>query len=263
MSTRRQQLPFVDFTIPTERYHQLIGFTLILLIWEAVGQATPSYFLAPISDIIIAFVDLYVSGEIYGPLQQSLTQLGIGYALAILVALPIGMLMGMSDTIKYLLDTYVNVMFVTSVSSLLPFLIIVFGTGLNYRIAVVFLFAVFHMIINIQAGVNNIDNELIKTARAYGANRSFLYRKIIFPAALPLIVAGFRLGIGRSLKGMVVAELWIYSGVGELLRGYQQFRQVDYVLAIVITLMLMAVLSVRLLYYIEMKYAPWKTTEGT
>jgi NitT/TauT family transport system permease protein len=255
-------LPLVEVSIPTARYHQLIGFAVILLAWEAVGRTTPSYFLSPFSSIVVAFVDLYVSGEIYGPLQQSLTQLVIGYGLAVAVALPLGMLMGMSDTIKYLIDTYVNVMFVTSVSSMLPFLIIAFGTGLNYRIAVVFLFAVFHMIINIQAGVSNIDSELIETGRAYGASGPSLYRKVIFPAALPLIVAGFRLGIGRSLKGMVVAELWIYSGIGELLRGYQQYRQVNYVLAIVISLMLMAVISVRVLYYVEKKYAPWKAAEG-
>lgn len=262
MSTKPKKVPLVDVSIPTNRYHQIIGFGIIILIWEVYGRTTGSFTMAPFSEVVLAFVDLFVSGDIYGPLGSSLEQLVWGYALAVAVAIPVGMAMGMSDTVEYLLDTYVNVMFVTSVSSLLPFLIIMFGTQLEFRVVVVFLFGVFHMILNIQAGVKNADEELLKAGRAYGARGSSLYRYVIFPAALPLIIAGLRLGIGRSFKGMVVAELWIYAGIGNLLRGYQQYHQVDYVLALVIILMLMAVLSIRVLYYLENWYAPWEATEG-
>lgn len=262
MSTKTRRLPVVDVVIPTKRIHQFVGFTIIIVVWELYGRTTGSFAMAPFTEVTAAFIDLYVSGQIYGPLGQSLQQLVIGYSLAVAVAVPVGMAMGMSSTIRYLLDTYVNVMFVTSVSSLLPFLIIIFGTQLRFRVAVVFLFAVFHMILNIQAGVDNVDKELLKTGRAFGARGPALYRYVVFPAALPLIIAGLRLGIGRSLKGMVVAELWIYAGIGSLLRGYQQYHQVDYALAIVISLMILAVLSVRILYAMEHRYAPWEAEKG-
>lgn len=262
MSTKSRQLPLVDISLPKKRYDQLIGFGLILLVWEVYGRVTGSFTMAPFSEVVVAFVDLFVSGRIYGPLFASLEQLFWGYALAVAVAVPIGMAMGMSNTVEYLLDTYVNVMFVTSVSSLLPFLIIIFGTRLRFRVVVVFLFALFHMILNIQAGVRNVDDDMLQAGRAYGAGGVSLYRYVIFPAALPLIIAGLRLGIGRSIKGMVVAELWIYAGIGSLLRGYQQYHQVDYVVALVIMLMLLAIISIRVLYALEDWYAPWDASEG-
>lgn len=244
--------------ITPKRRQQLFAVVVIAVLWEVVGRSS-DLGLAPLSKVTLAFVDIFVSGAIYEPLFASLQQLLVGYWLAVIVALPVGILMGWSDTVKYSLDTYVNLMFVTSLSSLLPLLIIFVGTGFKFRIVVVFLFGLFHMILNFKSGVENIDTDLTETGRVFGANTFQLYRYVVIPAALPFIIAGLRLGIGRSFKGMVAAELWILAGIGELLVAYQRYRRIDYVIAVTLLLALLAMVSVRVLYWLERQYAPWKT----
>jgi len=170
--------------------------------------------------------------------------------------------MGFSSTVDALLDSYVNVLFVTSVSSMLPLLIIFAGTGLGFYVFVVFLFAVFHVVLIVRSGVAAVDDDLVETARVFGARGRQLYRHVLLPAALPSVGAALRVGLDRAIKGVVVAELWIYSGLGNLLHGYQQFNRVDYALAVVLTLMVLAVSSVRTLRWLEGRYAPWTVREG-
>lgn len=249
--------------ISDSRRNQLIGIAVIGIVWEVYGRTSSGFIIDPFSTTVIAFVDLYLSGSIYGPLFQSLQQFVIGFLLALAVALPIGLMMGFFEKLRYFLDIYVNTMFVTSTAALLPLLIIVFGTGLEFRVAVVFLAGVFHMIWTFQSGVENIDGDIIATGRAYSADGWKLYRYVILPASLPFIIAGTRLGLGRSFKGMVIAELWIYAGIGSLLRGYQQNQQLDYAMAIILTLMIIAVLTSRGMFWLENKFAPWRSVDIT
>lgn len=245
--------------ISERRFNQLVGVILLITVWEFYGRSVSDLLFPSFTDVLYGLWDMFVvTGNIYGTLAFTLQQLVIGYLLAVAVALPVGLAMGTSDTAEYLLDSYVNVLFVTSVTSLLPFLIIVFGTQLMFRVAVVFLFGVFHMILNFQAAMENVDEELVSAGRVFGAEGTQLYRHVRIPAALPLIVAGFRLGIGRSIKGMVVAELWIYSGLGFLLHTYQQSLAVGHVFALVLLLMALGVSAVRGLYVLEDKFAPWQ-----
>jgi ABC-type nitrate/sulfonate/bicarbonate transport system permease component len=240
------------------RVQQLIVWGSLLLLWEIAGRSVGDFFLAPFSATVVAFIDLYTSGVILEPLFSSLQQLVVGFLLALGVSLPLGMAIGRSEIIKKSFEPYISFMFVTSVSSMLPLLIIIFGTRLQFRTAVVFLFCVFHMLLTFQAGVEDIDRELIQTGHAYEAGGTAMFRHVIFPASLPMIITGVRLGIGRAFKGMVLAELWILAGVGELLNAYQLYQQIDYLLAVILTLMILAIFSVKSLYWLEETVAPWR-----
>jgi ABC-type nitrate/sulfonate/bicarbonate transport system permease component len=244
-------------SIPRKRYHQLVGAIIILIIWELMNFFGGIFFPSA-SETIIAFVDLWFSCRIFEPLSVSMQQFAYGLFLAILLAFPLGTLMGASKYVSYSFDPFVNVMFVTSVSSLLPFLIIVFGTGVQFRTAVVFLFAAFHMSLEIQTGVKDIDKNLIETAKLFGSNKIQLYRYTMFPAALPYYIAALRIGTGRALIGMVAAELWIFSGIGELMLQFQRAHRDDYAMAIAISIMLIAMILVRGLYRFQRWYAPWQ-----
>jgi NitT/TauT family transport system permease protein len=242
------------------RVQQLVVWGGILCVWELVGRSVGDFFLPSFSATVLAFVDIYASGEILSPLYNSLQQLLLGFFLALAVSLPLGMVIARSRVAKKAFEPYINFMFVTSVSSMLPLLIIVFGTQLNFRVAVVFLFCVFHMLLTFQAGVEDIDVELIRAGRAYEANGVGMFRHVVFPAALPEIITGVRLGIGRAFKGMVLAELWILAGVGQLLNAYQLYQQVDRLFAAILSLMILAILSVKGLYWVEKRVAPWRGT---
>lgn len=239
------------------RRDQVIGFSLIFIVWEILGRSTPDITLPPISSIVVAFVEVYRGSAIYDALAVSVQQLVVGFVLAAVFALFLGFLMGRSDTVEYLFDTYINVLFVTSYAALLPLLIILFGIKFQFRVAVVFLSAVFHMIFTFKAGAENVDAELMDTARVFGASGGKLYRYVILPAALPFVIAGLRLGIGRAWKGMVVAELYVVVGIGALLDAYQRSLAVSELFVLLVTLMILGASSVKVLYWLQQRFAPW------
>jgi NitT/TauT family transport system permease protein len=260
-----RRLPTISSRLPIsqKRFDQLVGIVLIALVWEVYGTVASNFFFAPLSDTLIAFYDLFfVTRDALEALSFTLRTVAIGYTIALLVAFPVGALMGTLDTAEYLLDSYVNLMFVTSVTSVLPFLIILYGTTDGFYISVVFLFCVFHMILNFQAGFENVDRELVDAGRVFGASGWRLYKSVHLPAALPLIIAGLRIGLGRSIAGIIAAELWVSAGIGELLMGYQRFQRIAYVFALVLFLMGLAIVAVRGIYYVEENLAPWEATEG-
>lgn len=249
--------------LPINRQQQILALLIVFGAWEIYGRGASSFTFAPLSETIGALYDLFfVSGDIYGPLSDSLQQMFVGFGLGILVAFPVGFMMGISETLEYLLDSFVNLMFVTSVSSLLPFLIILFGIGFGFRTSVVFLFSTFHMILIFKSGVENIDPGYFHAGRVYGADgRWDLIRHVGLPATAPFVMAGLRLGLGRGIQGMVAAEYWIGAGIGQLMKGYQLHHVTDGLFAIVIVLMGMAVFAIRGLYIIEDKLAPWEAAQ--
>jgi ABC-type nitrate/sulfonate/bicarbonate transport system permease component len=239
------------------RRHQVCGALLALGVWTAAARATGPALPGP-GALGPATVALYRSGALVDALAGTVGRLALGYGLAVAVAFPVGAVMGLSPSLDAFLDTYVTALFVTSVASLLPFLIIVAGTGLGFYAAVVFLFAVFHMVLVVRAGVATVDDGTRDAGRVYGATGWRAYAHVLLPAALPHVVAALRVGYNRAVKGVVVAELWVYAGVGELLHGYQRFSQTPRALVVVFHLLLVAVVGVRLLRLVERRYAGWR-----
>ena len=139
-------------------------------------------------------------------LTLSLTTLAAGFFLAVAIGIIIGLLMGRFRAVEHFLDLYVNVLMSAPTTAFVPVLIMWFGLGVESRIAVVFLFAVFVIIINTMTGVKQVDSVLVEMARSFGAKEKEIFFKIILPAAMPAIMAGVRLGMGRAVKGMVTAH---------------------------------------------------------
>jgi len=241
--------------------HRLAGIAALALGWELLGALTDGG-LVPLSAVLLAGADLVLAGELLEPLRHSLSKLAVGYALAVAVGVPVGLAMGFSRTADALAETPVRTLFVTSVASLLPLLIGVFGAGIGFYVVVVFLFAVFHIALTVRSGVRGVSDETIETGRVFGASGVGLYRHVLLPASLPHVVAGLRLGVVRAVKGMVVGELWVYAGFGSLLHNYQRYSQTDRALAVVLVLMVLAAGLVRLVEALEERYAPWTSVEG-
>lgn len=244
-------------TLTARRRHQLGGALVGSVVWTAVAWHVGPALPGPVA-LARATAELYRSGALADALAGTVARVALGYALAVVVAFPAGAVMGLSPWLDAFLDTYVTAMFVTSVASLLPFLILVAGTGLGFYTAVVFLFAVFHMVLIVRAGVATVDSGARDAGRVYGATGWRGYAYVLLPAALPHVIAALRVGYNRAVKGAVVAELWVYAGVGELLHGYQRFSQTSSALAVVLHVMVLAVVGVRLLRLVERRYAGWR-----
>src|SRR5260370_12974167 len=195
------------------RYEGLIvGGSAVLAfvaIWQFVAfrRLMPGLFLAGPADIAGAFGAYIGKGQIWNDLWVGGQELLLGVVLAIVVGLPLGMLMGWYRRFSFALDPFVTFFNAIPRVSLTPLFIIWFGIGINSKIAVVFLGALFAIIINAAVGVRNLDPALVKAARSFGANDVQLFRTVVLPGCVPYILAGFLLALAHALTGVVVAAL--------------------------------------------------------
>jgi ABC-type nitrate/sulfonate/bicarbonate transport system permease component len=198
---------------PFDRYEGLIlggGSVLVfLVIWEAVAlsRIVPPLFLPGPSDIWNAFVHYVQEGMIWTDLYVSGQGLAYGYCLAVLVALPIGLLTGWYSRVNKAFDPFINFMNATPRIALIPLFIIWFGIGVGSKVAVIFFAALFPILINTQAGIRNLDPGWVKTARSFGATDPQLFRTVALPGAVPFILTGMRIGIGHALIAVVFSEM--------------------------------------------------------
>lgn len=229
----------------------------VVLAWQLFALWKGPFFLPSVPDTVRGVGSFIADGH-YLTLVGSLKQLLLGFAIACAVGIPVGALMGWSRIFDDLISPYIYTLFVTAKEALLPLLIIVVGTKLEYRISVVVMFAFFFPVINTAAGVRFINRDLIETARAFCTPRRRMFSEIILPAAAPYVVAGVRLGLGMALKGMIIAELWVTAGTGGLLKNLAAYRELSLYFATAVMIVILAITANELLSALERKLQPWE-----
>jgi NitT/TauT family transport system permease protein len=243
----------------------LIGLGAVivfLLVWQAVAlrRLVPELFLPGPTDIFAALGGLVGGGTLWRDLWVSGQELLIGYGLAIVLALPLGLLMGWYKRVGYAVDPFVAFFYSTPRIVLVPLLIIWFGIGIWSKIAVVFLGAVFPMIVSTMNGVRNVDGSLIKAARSFGASDMQLFRTVVLPGSVPFVLTGLRLGIGHALTGVVVGELVAaQAGIGLMMATAGSTFQTSKVFAGMFIIAGSGIALTLLLQKIEQRFQSWKT----
>ncbi len=190
---------------------------VVLALWEtlaAAGMLDPRLFSRP-SAILAAAAQQVASGALVANAAASLAETALGFVLAALIGVPLGIVMGSWRRVDYMLEPFVIGLYSAPIVALYPLLIIWFGLGFSAMLVLVVLFAVFPIVVNTSLGVRTADSVLVRTGRSFGATPAEIVTKIILPAALPSILAGLRLAAGRALIGVVVAELFMgTAGLG-------------------------------------------------
>jgi ABC-type nitrate/sulfonate/bicarbonate transport system permease component len=241
---------------------RFLFYGAILIAWQVTAMIKGEFFLPTIPQTIEGFGELVTEGYA-STLLVSLRQLVVGFLIALVIAIPVGALIGRSKFASDILSPYVYTLFVTPKQTLLPVLIIAFGIGFWYRAWTVVLFAVFFPIINTAAGVHYVDKELREAARAFGTNSWRMLTRIYIPAAAPFIVAGIRLGFGMAMKAMVIAELWILADTGRLLDTFSAAPlRLDLYYSLVFLIIGFAVLVNVVLLWAERKLRPAAQVAG-
>jgi ABC-type nitrate/sulfonate/bicarbonate transport system permease component len=262
VAPKRRWCPGITGLFDNKWFLRAVFYGAILVAWQITAMVMGEFFLPGIPSILAGLVEIFREG-IYLTLGPTLQQLLAGFGLALLIAIPIGVLMGRFRVMEDILAPYVNTLFVTSKESLLPLIIITFGLAFWYRSSVVILFAVFFPIINTAAGVRYVDREIKETARAFATPPWRMFTRVYLPAAAPFVVAGIRLGLGMALKGMIIAELWVLRGTGELLVQFTSApRRLDLYYALAVLIVAIAVGSNELLKWIERKLRPYAQVAG-
>jgi NitT/TauT family transport system permease protein len=239
----------------------IISLTIGFAIWEFVAQfiVRDKLFLVAPSAIVVRFAELWKTGDIQNHMLVSGLEFVLGFLAAAVVGIAFGLLMGTSARSRAALSPWVSAIYATPLVALSPLLILWFGLGLMSKVVVVFAVAVFPILVNTQTGIESVDEGLLETARAFGAKQRQLFTKVLLPGAVPFIVAGLRLGIGRGLVGVVVGELFgARAGVGYLITVSSQIFDMGALFAAALILAIVGVISTEAIRYIERKVAPWR-----
>jgi len=237
---------------------------LLLIIWELLPyfvpmkQGTRLFFTVP-SRILATLWQMFASGSIWAPLGVSATAFAIGLALAIAAGLPLGILLGRSNTLNAMFDPFITAFNATPRLVFLPLLMLWLGIGLWSKVAIVFLGALFPLLINTHEGVRNADKLLINVVRSFGAKEWDVARLVVIPNSLPFIVVGLRLAIGRAILGVVVAEFFgAQDGLGVLMVRAASSFNVDVVFAGLIIFAALSLIMTGLVKLVEERMNRWR-----
>jgi len=245
------------------------GIVVLLLVWELLPRlvtmqaGTKMFFTVP-SQIAGTLWTMFATGTIWAPLGVSASAFAIGLAMAVVVGIPLGVLIGRSATLNAMLDPFITAFNATPRLVFLPLLLLWFGLGLWSKVLIVFIGALFPILINTYEGVRNVDRLLVNVVRAFGANEWDIARLVVVPNSLPYIVVGLRLAIGRAVLGVVVAEFFgSEQGLGVLMVQAGSRFQVDVVFAGLIVFATLSLAMTALVKLLEDRLSGWRPQHTT
>lgn len=240
------------------------SIVLLLVVWEVLPHIVPIpagtklFFTTP-SQIAGTLWTMFATGTIWRPLSVSATGFAVGLALAIVVALPLGVVLGRSKTANAMLDPFITSFNATPRLVFLPLLVLWFGLGMWSKVVIVFIGALFPLLINTYEGVRNADKVLINVVRSFGAKEWDIARLVVLPNSLPYIIAGLRLAIGRAILGVVVAEFFgSEDGLGVVMVRASGSYQVDVVFSGLIVFAALSLIMTGLVQILEVRLSRWR-----
>jgi NitT/TauT family transport system permease protein len=237
----------------------ILSIVTFALLWEVVGRMMDTTLIPPLSKIASAWLRLLMNGKLLENLAMSLWTLAAGFLLAVTLGLIVGVLMGRFKQVEHFLDLYINALMSAPMTAFVPLLIMWFGLGVQSRIAVVFLFAFFVIVINTMTGVKQVDRIFVEMARSFGAKELEVFVKVVLPAAMPAIMAGISIGMGRAVKGMVTAEMLLtLTGVGGMIMQYGSAFATDALFAVILTILMVAMIAMQLVKIVDRRLTGWK-----
>ena len=184
---------------------------------------------------------------------------GFGFLFGAVAGVLIGLAAGRSDTVAALIDLPVNALYAVPAVALVPVIVLWFGFEVTTKTIVVFLFVIFPVLINTMRGVREVDPELVEVARSFCSSERRMWLDLILPSALPFIVTGLRLSIGRALIGVIVAEYYTsLSGLGDLISTNASNFQTARMFVPIVVIALLGVVFTALLELAERSLVQWR-----
>lgn len=252
-----ERLPRSELT-PAARILRVLLPLLLLGGWQLWAISTEGSLLFPsVLGVLGATWDLVVTGEIFPILWLSNQAFLVGTSLALLLAIPIGILLGRSERANQILGVYLEIDLASPTIAFLPIVIVVVGLGLPARSLVVFMFSFALTASLVRSGARTVDRQLIDMAEAFAPTRWQLWRHIIIPGLLPALGGAFRIGISRGVVGMIIVEFVLTSvGLGGLIMDARSRFHAEIVYAGVLIILLEAFAIMAIGRWVERKIAP-------
>jgi len=248
---------------PTARWAlRLTSVLVIAVAWEIYGRAINPVLLSSPSAISRAFVDMIGDGTLFQALAESLVVLGAGSVIGIAIGLAVGLAAGRNRVFATLIEVPLNALYATPSVALIPIIVVWFGFGPTAKTVVVILFVMFPVLINTMRGVQEVDRELVEVARSFCSGERRMWFDLIIPSALPYMVTGLRLAIGRALIGVIVAEFFTaFAGLGHLIVTNANSFRTDRTFVPILVIAALGVLLTALLEFAERRLVRWSAQD--
>lgn len=251
----------------TPRNHTLLlgaaGIVAVLAAWQLCASTgiVDSRFSSSPFGALSALADFISSGEIWAPLKTTLLTIAWGLAIAFVIGIPVGLLIGRNKILYGLTEPLISIMYSVPYVVFLPIIIFWFGLSPSARVTIVVWGAVFPLLINVITGARNLDVNFLHVSKVFCASRMRFFSSVAFPATLPYILSGIRQSVGRGLVAAIVAELFMGStGLGfEVLRQTTMF-EMDGAMARIGVIAVIAVVLTKGIGAIERRFTSWSTS---
>jgi NitT/TauT family transport system permease protein len=231
------------------------------LTWEFAARANliSTYFLGSPGGVIDAGIREVQLPRFWGDVAVSFFEFSVGYIAAVVLGIPLGMLLGWSRRLGWLLEPVVNFFYAVPRVALLPLIVLWLGLTVWSKVAVVFLGAFMTILLSTFHGVRRVDPRLLAVARIFGASQRHVFTSVVLPGSVPFVLSGLRLGIGRALIGVVVGELYAANaGLGFMITVASNNLQVNRVLFATFLLIVLGFASVEATRQLERRFASWR-----
>jgi len=242
----------------------LVSLVVFVLVWWALSSIFPSeYFPSPYK-VGVALVDSFQNPDpntgvtMWQHMSKSLVRFLWGFALALVIALPLGLLMGFSKIAENFGRPIVEVFRPIPPMAWAPFFFIIAGVFWG-PVMPVLLGVFFPVLSNVVFGVKSVDPLFLDVAKTQGANRLTLFKKVILPSAIPYLMTGIRIGLGIGWMCIVAAEMIVAfgGGVGLYISVMSQVGKWDYMFAGMVVIAALGILTVGISGYIERRVSKW------
>ncbi len=227
---------------------------MVLGVWQWYGASGQNFAIPPLFDVATAFWNGIAGGEFLSAALGTMLTMAMGYVLAVAVAVPMGVWIGSSRFARNVFEPLVHAGYATPISLFIPVIGIYTGLDMSGRVTLTALWCVFEIMVSTISGVRATPVPLIEMGRSYGASGPKLYSSIVFPAALPLVIVGLRIGIGRAMRGAVTAELLLSAAnLGQVVLFAGSLFDIPKLLAAILFVMLLGLALMRLAGVIEQR----------
>jgi ABC-type nitrate/sulfonate/bicarbonate transport system permease component len=235
-----------------------LSFVFGLVVWQIIAMQLPAVIFASPAGVAIHIVEATLSGVLPEAFLHSIQHMLLGLILSLVVAIPLGFLMGRNETVFQMFDPIVNAIFAIPSISFVPFLIIWFGLFFEARVALVFVMSVFDVLVTVAAGARNIEPSLIYVGRSFAVSRRQMFFQVMIPASLPFLLTAVRIGTVRAINAMITAELFFATvNLGAYMEDASAMFDAAGMLSVVLLLALFGLGAQESIKWAEQRLFPW------
>jgi sulfonate transport system permease protein len=239
-----------------------LSVVAFLVIWQFVGQReiVRSDLISYPTEVLGTFVHLISTGELGTNAIVTLQEFLEGFVPAVIAGIVFGVVLALVKPLRELLDPLLTAIYTAPMIAFIPILVLWFGVGTYSKVVIVFLSAIFPVMINTRVGVSEIAEPWLRAVRSFGADQLQIITKAILPGSMPAIMAGIRLGLGRAIVGLIAGEMYVsIVGIGRMIQVYSSAARSSEIIVLVVVIAVFGFSCVTLLRSVENRMGTWRS----